>query len=175
LNEKSRPALKRLDFYTQRTIEFDEKNNSVKMIDQTALPAELLFVNCATVNDIVRSIKTMQIRGAPAIGVAGAMGIVLSFNSNRSAGNSLLRKIEEDAVLIKDARPTAVNLAWGVDQALSFVKSELSENVEPEAAYKNLVKFVNRLADGDVEANKALSKAGSALIPNNASVLTHCN
>ena len=68
----------KLSFYTQRTIEWDDNSNSIVMIDQTLLPKEFKFVRCVTVPDVIDAIKTMKIRGAPAIGVAGAMGVALA-------------------------------------------------------------------------------------------------
>lgn len=167
----------RLDFYKQRTIEFVPKTNSVRLIDQTSLPTKLNFINCRTVDELIFAIKNMQIRGAPAIGVAGAMGVALSFwrHRNKANLNTILDKVRSDASEIKKARPTAVNLVWGVDQALLFLKTTLSAHeTDPPAVYQSLVEFVNELADKDVAANKALSTAGAVLIPNHANVLTHC-
>ncbi len=176
LTKKQNLNVGHLDFYKQRTIEFVRETNSVKIIDQTLLPTEFRFENCKTVSDLVRAIKTMQIRGAPAIGVAGAMGVALSFRLNRDEKDQqFLRKIERDAEFIKSARPTAVNLAWGVDRTLSFLKTRLSEeNSNRNSVYGELLDFVDDLADNDVEANKRLSEEGASLIPNGASVLTHC-
>jgi methylthioribose-1-phosphate isomerase len=175
LTKKSGSGIARIDFYNQRTIEFDDETNSVRLIDQTALPTKLRFESCKTVPELITAIKTMQIRGAPAIGVAGAMGVAISFHSNRDGGNMLLSKIKKDADSIKMARPTAVNLAWGVGEALSFVETELANDSETKSVYEKLVDFVKDLANRDVKANKALSKEGAALIPNGARVLTHCN
>src|SRR5579872_2565895 len=99
---KSPDYQRRVNFYTQRTVEFDKRTNSIKLIDQTALPTELKFEYCRTVPEIIRAIQTMQIRGAPAIGVAGAMGVALSFKAHRKAGRKLIAKVESDALEIKD-------------------------------------------------------------------------
>ena len=86
----------------------------------------------------------------------------------------LLREIELDVLALKSARPTAVNLAWGVDKTVEFVKSELPETVDPESK-KKVVKFVEKLADLDVETNKKLSDLGAKLFRSGDTVLTHCN
>jgi methylthioribose-1-phosphate isomerase len=176
LRKKQQLKVGHLDFYKQRTIEFVRKTNSVRMIDQTLLPTEFRFENCKTVKELVRAIETMQVRGAPAIGVAGAMGIALSFWLNRDAKDEqFLTRVKKDAEYIKSARPTAVNLSWGVDRTLSFLKTRLSKlSTDRITVYEELLDFVDDLADRDVEANKMLSEEGAALIPNGASVLTHC-
>jgi methylthioribose-1-phosphate isomerase len=166
-----------LDFYNQRTIEWNDKKNCVTMIDQTKLPLKLQFIECRKVSELIRAIKTMQIRGAPAIGVAGAMGVALAVNSETGASTrkALLARINSAVNSIKKARPTAVNLAWGVDQAKSFIEKEFPEEIADGRPFESLVRFVKSLADEDVENNKKLSLAGSQIIRQKASVLTHCN
>ena len=149
----------------------------MRLIDQTLLPARLEVIECATVDSLVKAIKTMQIRGAPAIGVAGAMGVALSLIrgiEEELTPKQLEEKIHKDAHELSDARPTAVNLAWGVESALDFLKS-LPQSMEPKEESERLIQFVKDLADKDVDANKTLSKLGQKLIHDNSSVLTHCN
>ncbi|MGI0090207.1 MAG: hypothetical protein ACREBS_00720 [Nitrososphaerales archaeon] len=167
----------KLNFYEQRTIEWDEESNSVVMIDQTLLPRELKFIQCQSVPQVIDAIKTMKIRGAPAIGIAGAMGVALSVQSSKSrTKKELIREIEPDTIALKSARPTAVNLAWGVERTLDFVKSNLPEVIEDEKkAKKSVISFVERLADADVKTNRKLSDLGAKLFRTGDSVLTHCN
>ncbi len=167
----------KLSFYEQRTIKWDETKNTVVMIDQTLLPNQFSFVECATVPFIVDAIKTMKIRGAPAIGVAGAMGVALSvLHSNATTKKELLREIEPDLIALKAARPTAVNLAWGVDQAVEELRDKLPENFgNSEMARQMVVHFVEALADSDVATNKKLSDLGAKLFRTGDRVLTHCN
>lgn len=149
----------------------------MKLIDQTLLPKKLEIIECATVDTLVKAIKTMQIRGAPAIGVAGAMGVALSLVRGIEEGldpKQLEERIHRDAHELSEARPTAVNLAWGVESALNFLKS-LPSNMDPNEESERLIQFVKELADRDVDANKTLSKLGQKLIHDNSSVLTHCN
>lgn len=165
----------KLNFYEQRTIEWNPKNHSVVMIDQTLLPTRLEFAECTSVSEIVDSIKTMKVRGAPAIGVAGAMGVALSVVSSAASSKAaLLRDVNRDAVLLKNARPTAVNLSWGVQEALQFLEQNLPDNFSKEEATDIIVDFVQRLADEDVQTNKKLSDIGAKLFRTGDSVLTHC-
>ena len=170
-------SLGKVNFFVQRTIDWDDKTDSVTLIDQTLLPRKLQSVQASTVHSLVHAIKTMQVRGAPAIGVAGAMGIALAARkASKSAKNKseLLNKIKKDAKSLEHARPTAVNLAWGVKEAIDFLK-ELPDSIDPRDAAKKEIEFVKKLADKDVNVNKELSKIGQELIQRNASILTHCN
>ena len=124
----------------------------VRMIDQRRLPAQLEFVEAATVDGLCEAIRTLAIRGAPALGVAGAMGMALAAVTGEDAG--------EAAARIVATRPTAVNLAWGVGRGL--------EAVDPVAE-------AVRLAADDVERNRRLGAFGAALVPEGGRVLTHCN
>jgi methylthioribose-1-phosphate isomerase len=163
-------------FYEQRTIKWNAGTNSVEMIDQTVLPNELKFIQCRSVAEIIDAIKTMKIRGAPAIGVAGAMGVVLSvFSSKATSKSQLLKDIEPDSISLKSARPTAVNLAWGVERAVEFLQKSLPCEFDQKLAREKIVEFAQKLADDDVKANKKLSDFGAKLFRPGESVLTHCN
>jgi methylthioribose-1-phosphate isomerase len=165
----------KLSFFEQRTIEWNDQTESVVMIDQTALPTNFQFVRCTTVREIVDAIKTLKIRGAPAIGVAGAMGVALAVQKATSTDKKkLIREIEPDVIALKSARPTAVNLSWGVERTLDYVKKGLPKNITPESK-KTVVEFVKGLADSDVQTNKKLSDLGAKLFRNGDTVLTHCN
>jgi methylthioribose-1-phosphate isomerase len=122
------------------------------MIDQRRLPGELAFLECRTVDDLCAAISSLAIRGAPALGVAGAMGVALA----HVAGEDLIAAGER----LVATRPTAVNLAWGVRAALA-AGSPVAE--------------AQRLADDDVARNRAMGQLGAALLPDGARVLTHCN
>jgi methylthioribose-1-phosphate isomerase len=124
----------------------------VRMVDQRRLPHELAFVEATTVDELCRAIVTMAVRGAPALGVAGAMGVALA----RTAGEDL----EAAAVRLVATRPTAANLAWGVRRALA------ADDPVTEAV---------RLAEDDVARNRRLGAHGAGLLPARAQVLTHCN
>jgi methylthioribose-1-phosphate isomerase len=132
------------------TIEWRE--GAVRLIDQRRLPAELVFLEAHTVSELCDAIATLAVRGAPALGAAGAMGIALA----AAAGESL----DEAATRIKQTRPTAVNLAWGVDRARRAA-DPLAEALE--------------IAAEDVASNRRLGAYGAALLGDHSQVLTHCN
>lgn len=124
----------------------------VRLIDQRRLPGELAFLDVATVEQLCEAIETLAVRGAPALGVAGAMGVALAATRGEP--------LAEAAARIVATRPTAVNLAWGVEQAL---------------AADDPVAEGRRLATQDVERNRRLGRCGAALIPERGRVYTHCN
>jgi methylthioribose-1-phosphate isomerase len=128
------------------------KDNKLFLIDQTLLPDEIIYHECKTYKDVINAIKTMKVRGAPAIGVAAAFGVVLADIS----GEDLFKAGAE----IRNARPTAVNLAWAVDRVLNS-KSPLDEAL--------------KMYDEDVETNKAIGRNGSEVIDDGDTILTHCN
>lgn len=128
------------------------EDNQLKLIDQTKLPHELTYFNCLTYQDVIIAIKTMIVRGAPAIGVAAAFGIALA----ELAGENLELAAQE----IKNARPTAVNLFWAVNRVMA------SESPLEEAKV---------MYNEDVETNKSIGKHGSTIIDENDTILTHCN
>ena len=128
------------------------KDNKLFLIDQTLLPDEIIYHECKTYKDVINAIKTMKVRGAPAIGVAAAFGVVLA----ELSGEDIVRAGEE----IKGARPTAVNLAWAVDRVLNS-KSALDEAL--------------RMYDEDVKTNRAIGRNGSEIIDDGDTILTHCN
>jgi methylthioribose-1-phosphate isomerase len=166
------------NFFTLRTISWNDRRNSVKLIDQTLLPRKLQFIECSNVKSLVHAIKSMQIRGAPAIGVAGAMGVALSMIEGRRAGlneKALYDKVRKDALQLENARPTAVNLTWGVREALKVFKSISTKKDDIATSSSRLIEFVKKLAEEDVASNKRLSAIGQKLFPKNSSVLTHCN
>jgi len=132
------------------TIEWND--GTIRLIDQRRLPGELTFLECRNVGDLCEAIRTLAIRGAPALGAAGAMGIALA------AANG--EPLETAARRLKATRPTAVNLAWGVDRAL---------------AASDPAKEAVKIAAEDVERNRRLGAHGAGLLPEQARVLTHCN
>lgn len=124
----------------------------IRLIDQRALPAELRVVEATTVDELCAFIASLAVRGAPALGAAGAMGVALASVRGEDAGRA--------GAQIKATRPTAVNLAWGVDLALAA----------PDPVAEAL-----RLAADDVARNQAIGRNGAPLIKAGARVLTHCN
>jgi methylthioribose-1-phosphate isomerase len=141
------------------TIEW--RDGAIRLLDQRALPGKLSFVRCADVDALIEAIATLAVRGAPALGAAGAFGVALAAATMRTK-----RDVRAAAARIAKARPTAVNLAWGVEHGLAAFQ----RGGPPEALAAAI-----EIADDDVRRNRCIGAHGSALVPANASVLTHCN
>lgn len=154
------------------TIEW--KDGMVRMLDQTRLPLEIAYYECKTYQDVARGIKDLIIRGAPAIGVAAAMGVALGAQQiNTREFSEFYAGIEKIGKHIGATRPTAVNLFW----ALERMKRVLLANKErPVDQIKGiLIDEANRILAEDIEANKAMGRHGSQFIKAGDTVLTHCN
>lgn len=153
-----------------RTIEW--KDNSVIMIDQTKLPNELVFVKYTDYNDVANAIRNLVIRGAPAIGVAGAFGLALAaLQSKATNKDELLFDLEKAKKILFETRPTAVNLAWGLEQIMIVAKkgtiiSEIKELI---------IQTAKTMAEDDIKTNMTMGKHGSELFQNNDTIMTHCN
>jgi len=145
----------------------------VKLIDQTRLPQEELIVHCTTAASLCEAIRSMRIRGAPALGVAAVYGMALGAEEAPDGTEPFFAHVASVAELIRATRPTAVNLFWGVGQALAVARAGAHGGVE--AARSALWELADRLADADVELNQRLGAHGADLIPDGARVLTHCN
>ena len=158
------------DFFTMRTVTWE--GDRVKMIDQTALPAKLTYVTYRTPEQVADAIRTMVVRGAPAIGVAAGMGVALAAVRSRADRlPGLLKDLDTGAALLRGTRPTAVNLFWGIDRVLAKARSAPSVREAKEAA----VREARAMADEDVEVNKKLGRAGADLVRDGDTILTQCN
>lgn len=155
-----------------KSLEF--KDGKLYLIDQRKLPEKLSMFECKEYKDVEFAIKDMVIRGAPAIGVAGAYGIVLAAKKFLDLPKEeFLEKIKESAEIVGNARPTAVNLMWAVRRIMNVLEtnkdranSEICEILLNEA--KNIEKE-------DLETNKAIARYGNEIVPKGATILTHCN
>jgi methylthioribose-1-phosphate isomerase len=148
-------------------------DNKVKMIDQTVLPHELKFLEFIDYRDVATSIKVMNIRGAPAIGVAAAMGMALAtIEYKQLPKEKFNEKMEEAANLIRSTRPTASNLFWAVDRIWKIVSSYPDD---PPNISELVVEEAKIMAQEDINVNKAIGKNGAALLEDGDVVLTHCN
>jgi len=155
---------------TIRTVEW--KNNKVIMIDQTKLPNELVFVEFDDYNQVAEAIRNLVVRGAPAIGVSGAFGLALSaLQSNSKTKEDLISDLEKARQILFETRPTAVNLAWGLEQIMKVARSGNSVDQTKEL----VINEAKRMADRDIEINKTMGKFGSELFENNDTIMTHCN
>jgi len=155
---------------TLTTIEW--KNNEVIMIDQTKLPNELVYVKFTDYNDVAEAIRTLVVRGAPAIGVSGAFGMALAgLQSKAETKEELLSDLEKAQKILFMTRPTAVNLVWGLEQIMKVAK----ENDSVDEIKKSIIDKAKQMADDDIKINREMGKHGSQLFENNDSVMTHCN
>ena len=153
-----------------KTVEW--KNNSVVMIDQTKLPNSLEFVTYTDYNQVADAIRTLVVRGAPAIGVSGAFGLALAaLQSNAKEKDELINYLENAKKILFETRPTAVNLAWGLQKIMQVAK--MADTVDE--IRKSVVETAKKMADEDIQINMALGKNGSELFNDNDVVMTHCN
>jgi methylthioribose-1-phosphate isomerase len=149
-------------------------NDGVRFIDQTRLPTEEVYVTCKTYQEVATAIRDMIVRGAPAIGVAAAMGVALGVTQS-SAGDAqaLSREFDQIAKVISETRPTAVNLFWGIRRMREKFDS-VSSLPMPEIKAA-LVREAQQMHVEDIVANQAMGRHGATLMPASGGVLTHCN
>ena len=153
-----------------RTVEW--KDNKVIMIDQTKLPNKLVFVEYSDYNQVANAIRTLVVRGAPAIGVSGAFGLALaSLQSNATTKDELLLDLDTARKILFETRPTAVNLKWGLDKIIQVVHRHSDVN----DIRKSIVETAKKMAEEDVQINMTMGRYGSDLFDNNDTILTHCN
>jgi methylthioribose-1-phosphate isomerase len=146
--------------------------NAVRIIDQRRLPAELVTLDIATVEDLCDAISTLAVRGAPAIGVAAAMGLAAVMTPYRSEpAKAFDARLRESATRIRSARPTAVNLAWAVDRALAAAAGV----EDPAEVVDLLVLEADRILEEDRRMCRQIGEHGLPLLPDGTRVLTHCN
>ena len=155
-----------------KTVEWTD--SGVRFIDQTKLPTEERYVTCSTYEEVARAIKTMIVRGAPAIGVAAAMGIAIGVRDAEGDHVSELRRhFEQVCEAMAETRPTAVNLFWAIRRMQQKFDS-LSE--QPVSRIKQeLVAEAQRIYVEDLAVNETMGKHGATLLPASGNVLTHCN
>jgi methylthioribose-1-phosphate isomerase len=152
-----------------RTIWWD---GGLWLIDQTKLPGELIPIKMSSVRQLIEAIQSLRVRGAPALGAAGAYGIALAADLSRTSNPfDMIAELETAAEMIKDSRPTAVNLSWGVDRVLREASSRESTEEIQEAALRE----AEEVAEEDIRINKSLGKNGAKLLDDGDCVLTHCN
>jgi methylthioribose-1-phosphate isomerase len=148
--------------------------SGVRFIDQTKLPNEEVYVTCKTHEQVADVIRNMVVRGAPAIGVAAAMGIALGIqNSTAENINDLRQEFDDICAMIAKTRPTAVNLFWAISRMRD--KFELLSGNSIAHIKQSLIEEAQRMHAEDIAANQAMGRHGAALMPASGGVLTHCN
>jgi methylthioribose-1-phosphate isomerase len=155
-----------------RPLEF--KNGVLSLIDQTKLPTEYIIVECKTFEEVAEAIVDMIVRGAPAIGVTAAYGIVIGAKSCATDSKDIFfSKLNEICDIMRKTRPTAVNLFWAVDR---IYKKALENKDKSIAEIKQtLLDEATKMDKEDIETNKSIGRHGNELIKPNSTILTHCN
>ena len=153
-----------------KTIEW--KDNTVIMIDQTKLPNILEYVTYTDYNQVAEAIRTLVVRGAPAIGVSGAFGLALAaLQSKATEKDDLISFMNNAKNILFETRPTAVNLGWGLNKIM-----EVANNGNAvEEIRNNVIEYAKKMADDDVQINMTMGKNGSELFNDNDTIMTHCN
>jgi methylthioribose-1-phosphate isomerase len=149
-------------------------DNGVRFIDQTKLPTEETYVNCTTYQEVADVIRNMVVRGAPAIGVAAALGIALGMKNSKAENvGDLKRDFDQICDVIGKTRPTAVNLFWAIRRMQEKFETL---GVRPVTQIKqSIIEEAQRMHTEDIAINQAMGRHGAALMPASGGVLTHCN
>ena len=156
------------------TIEW--KDDAVVMIDQRKLPTAEVYVTCKTAKDVAKAIKTMVIRGAPAIGVAAAMGIALGMRRSTATGTKqFVTEFQRVCDLMAATRPTAVNLFWAIDRMKKTFAEAAQQGLSVAELQVRLEDEARAIHDEDVQSCRTMGAHGASLVPESARILTHCN
>ena len=155
-----------------KTIEW--LGDRVRILDQTKLPLQEIYVACSTYQEVARAIRDMVVRGAPAIGVAAAFGMLLGARQSKSRTPAVLKKhMNLVTRALISTRPTAVNLVWAVERMRAkFIKNLTRDK---QALLQELENQAVKILEEDLKANQEMGRQGQILIPDGVSVLTHCN
>ena len=148
------------------------KDGVVKTIDQTKLPARTVFLELTTCDQVAEAIRTLQVRGAPLLGAAAAYGLALAaYHSNATDKGQLIEELDSAAKMLRETRPTAVNLFWALERVMkAALKEERVANI-----VKAVVEEAERISAEDVEINRRIGEHGAELFEDGDTVLTHCN
>lgn len=150
-----------------RTI--DWVDGSIRIIDQTRLPAEEVVLHLEKIEDLAEAISSLRVRGAPALGVAGALGVALAARRAREAGEDVGEAVSSAASLLASTRPTAVNLRWGIERIRGAYDPARPETVD------ELIEQARAMVAEDEEINRLIGEVGADLLAGGSRVLTHCN
>lgn len=146
------------------------------MVDQRKLPANEVYVRCKSASEVAKAIKTMVIRGAPAIGVAAAMGLALGAARSKATGTrQFAAEFQKTCDLMASTRPTAVNLFWAIEQMKQAFAAGAQAGESVEQLTERLRLEAMRIHDEDVASCRAIGRFGGELVPDGARILTHCN
>jgi len=154
----------------------DWTGETVVMIDQRKLPVSEVYVTCRTAQDVAKAIKTMVIRGAPAIGVAAAMGIALGMRRSKATGTKqFTTEFQKLCDLMAATRPTAVNLFWAIERMKRTFAAAAQGGSSVDELKERLEAEARKIHDEDVQSCRDMGAYGAELVPDEARILTHCN
>lgn len=149
------------------------ENNKLYILNQLLLPAKIRYICCKNYRDVAKAIKDMAIRGAPAIGVAAAFGIVLALQEKKYTKiTDLKRCVESASEMLASTRPTAVNLFWAIERMKNLFNCSTCNT---ETIYKNFKTEALNIYKEDIEINQSIGLYGASLLKKNSKILTHCN
>ncbi len=153
-----------------------KEDDAVVMIDQRKLPAQEVYVRCRTAAEVAKAIKTMVIRGAPAIGVAAALGIALGMRKSAATGTQkFAAEFYKTCELMASTRPTAVNLFWAIERMKRVFAASAEAGASVEQIQDRLDREAQAIHDEDVASCRAMGAFGAQVVPAEAKILTHCN
>ncbi len=154
----------------------DWQGDAIIMVDQRKLPGQELYVRCRTAQEVARAIRTMVIRGAPAIGVSAAMGIALGMRRSTAKGTKQFAvEFQKICEMMANTRPTAVNLFWAIDRMKRVFAEAAQAGKSPEEIADRLELEARSIHDEDVASCRTMGAFGADVVPDGARVLTHCN
>ncbi len=157
---------------SDKTLFWDDKKNCIVFVRQTLLPAVYKTAECGTIEELAEAIRTLDIRGAPALGVAGGYGVALStFVHDDGNIEGFMRLVSDDAKYLASTRPTAINLSWGINRVFKAIEDADS----PDDARRVALAEANAIAHEDEEMCRSIGRNGAELLPDKCTVLTHCN
>ena len=146
----------------------------LEMIDQRILPAEFTYISYYSAQSVAEGIRSMVVRGAPAIGCAAAYGVALeALNLQDASMDEFSKGMEQAFKILLQSRPTAINLFWAIDR----MRSKMNENISltPKEIANTLLSEAHEILSEDIEINRKMGSFGAELLPDGARVLTHCN
>ncbi len=150
-----------------RTIDWADEG--IRIIDQTLLPGEEVWLSLRTVEEVAEAISSLRVCGAPALGVAGGLGVALAARRAREGGKDVGEAIFREATLLASTRPTAVNLRWGIERVEKIYDPGRPESVD------ELIREARAMVDEDEKINRLIGEVGAGIIEAGSRVLTHCN
>lgn len=160
-----------------KTIEWSNNKNACVLIDQTQLPLKLVYKNIETIEEMFEAIKVLKVRGAPAIGIAGAFGVYLGIRSvsNQTKTREFLAFLNKKADYLASSRPTAVNLFWAIDRMRAKAKALTDRKLSVPEIKENLLIEAVKILEEDKLMCRRIGENGLSLLRNKRAILTHCN